>query len=338
MAKSKLDKLLASRNEEQPLSTKSDFANLTREELMQEIYDNRQQSGSDGGSSMLRSNTRAALLERAGTDWYNIDDIEPNPANDYSMDEKSIEHLASLIYASKATTPLFLEEAENGKLRIIDGERRYRAHKLLAERYGEVWKMVPAQRYRKGELTEDDVLFMLHAFNEGARRISASEHAKGYAVIADYLLDKRRNDPDSKDGRRIADILADQYGISPRKANMEINIGRNLTEKGLELLDNSMITKRAADAMARLDPERQLEIADMIEKGELDKKDVLDTVTQGRKTSARIPKSSDDHLKSAKRALKKALLSDELPDRVLIAECRNLLDKLDQDKTADDEN
>lgn len=334
MAKSKLDKLLESRNEEQPLHTMADYADYSREQLMQEIYDNRQQAGSDGGSSMLRSNTRAALLERAGTDWYNIDDIEPNPDNEYSIDEKSIEGLADLIYESKTTAPLFLVETDNGKLRIIDGERRYRAHQLLAERYGEVWKMVPGQRFRRGELTEDDISFMLNALNIGQRAMTQSERARGFAAVADRLLKQRKTDPKSSDGRRIADIMAEQYGVSPRTANVEINIGRNLTDEGMELLDNSSITKEAADAIARLAPDRQREIAQMITRGDLDKRDVLDEVKRKRSTSARIPKSTDEHLVTAKRALKRALTSDELPDRVLIAECRNLLDKLDPDKAA----
>lgn len=336
MAKSKLDKLLESRNEEQPLSTRSDFDSYTREQLMQEIYDNRQQAGSDGGSSMLRNNTRAALLERAGTDWYNIDEIEPNPENEYSIDEKSIEGLAELIYESKTTAPLFLVETDSDKLRIIDGERRWRAHKLLAERYGEVWKMVPGQRFRRGELTEDDISFMLNALNIGQRAMTQSERAKGFAAVADRLMKQRETDQKSSDGRRIADIMAEQYGVSPRTANVEINIGRNLVDEGLNLLDNSNITKEAADAMARLNPERQREIAKMIESGDLEKHDVINEVKRRRRTSTRIPKTTDEYLINAKKALKRAMLSDDLPDRVLIAECRNLLDKLDPDKTTTD--
>ena len=93
-------------------------------------------------------------------------------------------------------------------------------------------------------------------------------------------------------------------------------------------------SQQVADAIARLDPERQREIAKMITSGELDKHDVLDEVKRKKSTSARIPKSTDEHLVTAKRALKRALTSDELPDRVLIAECRNLLDKLDPDKAS----
>lgn len=337
MAKSKLDKLLESRNEEQPLNTLADYAGYSREQLMQEIFENRQQAGSDGGSSMLRSNTRAALLERVGIDWYNIDEIEPNPDNDYSIDEKSIEGLAALIYESKTTTPLFLMETDSDKLRIIDGERRYWAHKLLVKQYGDVWTMVPGQRFRRGELTEDDVKFMLNALNIGQRAMTQSERARGFAAVADRLMRQRKADPQSSDGRRIADIMAEQYGVSPRTANIEINIGRNLTDEGMNLLDNSSITKEAADAIARLTPDRQREIAEMINSGKLDKQDVLDEVRRKKRTSTRIPKSTDEHLVTAKRALKRALTSDELPDRVLVAECRNLLDKLDPDKSITDD-
>ena len=150
------------------------------------------------------------------------------------------------------------------------------------------------------------------------------------------MMKQRKANPDSSDGRRIAEIMAEQYGVSARTANVEINIGRNLTDEGMDLLDSSSITKEAADAIARLDPDRQREIADMITSGELDKKDVLDEVKHRKRTSTRIPKSTDEHLVTAKRALKRALMTDELPDRVLIAECRNLLDKLDPDKAAEE--
>lgn len=335
MAKSKLDKLLESRNEAQPLTTRADYADLSREQLMQEVYDNRQVGGLDGGSSMMKRNARAALLERAGIDWYDVDEIEPNPENDYSIDEKSIEGLSELIYQSKTTQPLVLVETDGGKLRIVDGERRWRAHKLLAERYGEVWKMVPGQLFRKGELTEDDVEFMLNALNIGQRAMTSSERARGFAAIADRLMKDRKDGTTPSDGRRIADILAEQYGVSARTANMEVNIGRNLVDDGMDLLDSGGITKVAANALAQLSPERQQEIADMIERGELGKADVTAEVTRRKKTATRNPKSTDEHLIAAKRALKKALAGDELPDRVLVAECRNLLDKLDQDRDRD---
>ena len=133
------------------------------------------------------------------------------------------------------------------------------------------------------------------------------------------------------------EILAEQFGVSERTAAMEINIGNHLISEGMDLYDEGGITKKAADAIARLPEKRQQELVQQISSGEVTK-DAAEEVARGRqRTSTRVPKTSDDLLIEARRALKRALVLQEPPDRVKIAELRNLLDKLDPDNPTETE-
>ena len=61
---------------------------------------------------------------------------KPNPNNSYTITDEDVNNLAGLIWNSKEVEPLILRETEDG-IQIIDGERRWRACKLLAEK---VWR------------------------------------------------------------------------------------------------------------------------------------------------------------------------------------------------------
>lgn len=331
MSKSRLSKALSgSGGGVAQYVEQTEHQDFTDDELMQAIYDSRSIEESDGGTTQARANRRNTLLKRAGFDFFDVRTLIPNPDNSYSIDEASIESLASLIYESKNTTPLVIRAIPEG-LQIVDGERRYRAHLLLGEKYGDRWYMVPARCFDIGTLSDEDAKFILHAENVGQRNMTSSERARGFAAVADRLMRQRKNDP-SMAGKNTKEILAEQFGVSERTAAMEVNIGNNLIEEGMNLYDTGGMTKKAADAVARLDDEQQLTLVKQIERGTV-KKDDVERVARGRvATSTRIPKSTDELLSDAKRALKKAVASNESADRVLIAEIRNLLDKLDPDR------
>lgn len=308
---------------------------MTNDELMQSIYDARDEGTSDGGTMVTKANTRNSLLQKAGFDFIDVRKLTPNDKNSYSIDEESIEGLANLIYESKNTTPLVVRETDEG-LQIVDGERRYRAHLLLGERYGNRWYMVPARVFRYGTLTDEDTEFILHAENIGQRNMTPTERARGFAAVADRLMKQRQSDP-SMAGRTTKQMLAEQFGVSERTATMEMNIGRNLVDEGLALYDKGEITKQGADAMASLPAEEQRDIAQKVQTGKLDKHQVPTVARGQKKTSTRIPKTTDQHLMEARACLKRALKGGGTADRVYIAEMRNLLDKLDPDAQAQHE-
>ena len=78
--------------------------------------------------------------------------------------------------------------------------------------------------------------------------------------------------------------------------------------------------------------EAQDELIAQVKSGEIAKNEVEHVARGKKKTSTRVPKTADEDLRDARRALKRALAKDEMPDRVLIAELRNLLDKLDPER------
>lgn len=304
------------------------------EELLKEALASKATDGMSAGELIVSEKARKSLLTKAGFDYIDVRELTPNPKNTYEVDEGSVESLASLIFESKNTTPLIVREVPVSSnyphgYEIVDGERRYRAHLLLGEKYGEHWFMAPVRIFHLGTLSDEDAEFMLHAENVGQRDMKPSERARGVAMVIDRVVKQREADPESMRGRKTKDIIAEQFGVSARTAVMESNIGHNLGQAGMEAYDAGEITKTAADAVSKLPVEQQDELIAQVKSGEIAKNEVEHVAKGKKKTSTRIPKSADEDLRDARRALKRALVKNSVPDRVLIAELRNLLDKLD---------
>lgn len=327
----------------------------SNDELLEELLENDARDGDDSASIMAKANRRRTLMDKAGFDFVDCRKLSFSPMQTYSVDQGSVEALADLIYESQNTTPLVvramperdvevIETDANGNqithiehmpsgLEIVDGERRCRAHLLLGERYGEKWYMVPVRRFDVGKLSDEDAEFILHAENVGQRAMSPSERSIGFAKVYERIMRLRKTDP-TYEGRKTKEILAEQFGVSARTAAMEANIGRNLVEEGKRLFDRGTLTKVAADSVATLPQEQQAEIISQVEEGKLDRDDVTQAVKERktRKPSAiREPKDSDFYLRKARQALKKIVDENEIGDRRLIAELRDLLDMMDPD-------
>ena len=307
------------------------------EELLKEARASKATDGMSAGELIVSEKARKSLLAKAGFDYIDVRELTPNPKNTYEVDEGSVESLASLIFESKNTTPLIVREVPvtddypHG-YEIVDGERRYRAHLMLGEKYGEHWYMAPVRIFHLGTLSDEDAEFMLHAENVGQRDMKPSERARGVAMVIDRVVKQREADPESMRGRKTKDIIAEQFGVSARTAVMESNIGHNLGQAGMDAYDAGEITKTAADAVSKLPMEAQDELIAQVKSGEIAKNEVEHVARGKKKTSTRVPKTADEDLRDARRALKRALVKDEMPDRVLIAELRNLLDKLDPER------
>ena len=303
----------------------------TDEELMQAALENKTEEAEDGASQLARANKRTSLLKKAGFDYFDVRDLVPNENNTYTIDQGSIESLASLIYETKNTTPLIVRATKTG-YEIIDGERRYRAHLLLGKRYGEHWYMVPARCFEIGKLSDEEANFILHAENIGQRNMTPSERAAGMAAVQERILKARKNDAAFK-GRATKEILAEQFGVSPRTATMEVTIGKSLCEEGKELYDNDCITKTAAHAISLLDPKSQKEICEQIKRGVVTKKDAEKTAQERRLKNtqkSKQTKATNGYLKLVKKNLQAALNSKEAPDKDLLAEVHSLLQEIEQ--------
>lgn len=315
---------------------------MTDEQVREAAFQSRRNQDCDISQKMADDNRRNTLLRKSGFDWVDIEELQPHPDNAYHVTEEDVENLAGLIYISKETQPLVVRETEDG-LQIIDGERRWRAHKLLARLYGDAWRMVPARIHPLDSLTEEEVHFILHSNNAGQREKTASEKAMGFAAIADSLIEWRKANPALK-GVRTNAMLAEHFGVSERTAQTNLTIARGLTQRCCKLLDDKAITMAQAETIARLSEEKQETIADAIESGDVEKNNIDDLIQNikeagntpgaagGIKTPARKlkEKTTNSLMRNAKNALRKAIRKPEEPDPVLVAELKEYVLMLDK--------
>lgn len=314
--------------------------NLTDEQLRAAAFESRRNREASSSDKMADDNARNTLLRKAGFDWFDILDIKPNPKNEYSINEDDIENLAGLIEHSHETQPLVLRETRDG-IEIVDGERRWRAHKRLYERTGnDFWRMVPGRCHAFGTLSDEQADFIMHSNNLGQRELSPSEKAMGFAAVANALVEWRKNDPSLK-GKKTREVLAERFGVSQSTVANELAIARGLSQEGKNLLDEGRLKKSVAVTISRMTEEQQDAITDAIATQGLDDDEIeslIKPVKAGetspeeiRKNAATTsrPKTTDRYLKSAKNALKKAYDCDQPADYALLGEIKQLIRKID---------
>lgn len=269
MAKKSFAQALAQRNAAPAANlTAMPLGAMTDEEIRKKTYEARIVAGNGGADKLARANMRADLMRRAGYDFFDVRSLVFNEGNAYSIDEDSIATLADMIYASKVTEPIVIRAIDEG-LQVIDGERRCRAHMLLAERHGDEWYMIPGRCFKAGEVSDDDARFILHATNVGQRNMTPSERAMGFAAVAERIAVRKAAAPQELPGK-TRDILAAQMGVSPRTAAIEMAIGRNLGDAGKRLYDDGAITKAQAEQLSHLGKPEQEAVAREMERGEAD--------------------------------------------------------------------
>lgn len=316
---------------------------FTEEQLKEEAFRSRRNQDSDINEKMANDNRRNTLLRKAGFDWFDIEELQPHPDNLYSIDEESIKNLAGLIYKSKEIQPLVIRETQDG-LQIIDGERRWRACKLLSEKYGDAWRMVPAHCHALDSLTEQEVEFILHSNNLGQRELTPSEKAMGFKVVSDALVEWRKGDPSLK-GVKTKTYLAEHFGVSERTAMTNLAIAKNLTKRCMDLLDEKVLPMKQAEKVSRLTEEQQEAIADILEVEKLSAEQIDELIEKiqletepglakeevlNRPKAERKEKTTNSLLKNARNSLRKATRQKEMPDPELLAQIKKCIMDLDE--------
>lgn len=316
---------------------------FTDEQLKEEAFKSRRNQEGDVSEKMANDNRRNTLLRKAGFDWFDIEELHPHPENQYSIDEESIKNLAGLIYKSKEIQPLVVRETREG-IQIIDGERRWRACRLLAEKYGDAWRMVPAHCHALDSLTEQEVEFILHSNNLGQRDLTPSEKAMGFKVVSEALVEWRKDDPSLK-GVKTKTYLAEHFGVSERTAMANLTIAKNLTKRCLALLDEKILPMKQAEKVSRLTEDQQEAIAEILEENKLttDQIDALIIKIQeepepehAKEEALSLPKkeakakTTNSLLKNARNSLRKAVRQKETPDPELIAQIKKCIIDLDE--------
>jgi ParB family transcriptional regulator, chromosome partitioning protein len=317
---------------------------LTDEQMRIAAFEARDNQDASITDKMANDNRRNTLLAEMGFDWFDIQDIQPNPNNSYTITDEDVKNLAGLIYNSKEIEPLILRETENG-VQIIDGERRWRACKLLAEKYGDAWRMVPGRCHKMGAISDEQANFIMHSSNIGQRNIKASERAAGFKALADKLVEWRKDDPALK-GVNTKTYLAEHFGVSERTAQVLLNIARNLSKEGNDLLDAGSITQTQAEALSKLTSAQQEAVVNEVEKGTLSADEITQLIDTTKKaqptedtttavsniakqvateTANRPAKDINGYLKTARNALRKASGAEGDPDFKLIGEIKSII-------------
>lgn len=316
---------------------------LTDEQMRLAAFEARDNQDTSITDKMANDNRRNTLLAEMGFDWFDIDSLKPNPNNSYTITDEDVKNLAGLIWNSKEVEPLILRETEDG-IQIIDGERRWRACKLLAEKYGDAWRMVPGRCHKMGAISDEQANFIMHSSNIGQRNIKPSERAQGFKVLADKLVEWRKDDPSLK-GVNTKTYLAEHFGVSERTAQVLLNIARNLSKEGNDLLDAGSITQTQAEALSKLPSAKQEAVVTALQEEQFTP-DEITTLIEATKQAenatepqpvveitktikaeqpSREPKAAKDingYLKSARNALRKAENAQGEADFKLIGEIK----------------
>jgi len=96
------------------------YEKLTDEQMRLAAFEARDNQEGAITDKMANSNRRNTLLAEMGFDWFDIDNLKPNPNNSYTITDEDVNNLAGLIWNSKEVEPLILRETEDG-IQIIDG-------------------------------------------------------------------------------------------------------------------------------------------------------------------------------------------------------------------------
>ena len=215
----------------------------------------------DGEQTARNNRNLSEMFRGAVTDYefLPVDSIIYNPDNDYaeSDNEESIRKLADDIARNGLLHNIVVSEIASGSYKLLSGERRLRAYRLLGsetgdEKYATIYALI------KRSLTPTQEQIILDAANLQTRGIPTEE--------------KRFR----KAGLRFIENLKREFGISDEEAirmtkeysdanaktiDRNILLERDLDKSLLALLDAGEISKNDALVFAQLDEQTQQQIA-----------------------------------------------------------------------------
>lgn len=310
----------------------------TLEELRYEALKNRGEAGSVTETRAARSR-RLTIIQQMGYDIKHIDDFEPHPQNNFSIDPEEIENLAATLRESGRTSPIIYRTRPGQKDQIIGGERRWRAHRRNWELTGdEGWAMIPCQNL--GQIDEDEALYQLVLDNISNRILKPSELAWSIDIAGERLAKQRIEDPEFREkneGKKTREIVAELFDVSSTTVARMQSINRNLSNEGKALLDQKKITQKQALEVSKLSEEKQKVITEKIA-GELsDEDEIANCIVEAQqeddaeqKSVQKKKKTVNELLENAQKSLKKAVKLQGEPDKIMIAQMKVYLMELEE--------
>jgi len=170
--------------------------------------------------------------------------IDANEANFYSM--TGIDELAASIELTGLLHPIIVK-TEGERWRLIDGERRFNAVKLLG------WETVPCI-VRKPASSVLEELMLIEA-NRQQRTMSAGDLSKQLERYYDLLAELKRSGLEIPGRLRTA--VAEAFQISESKVARLAAIRKNLIPALLERFDAGEINESSAYELSRCEAELQ---------------------------------------------------------------------------------
>ena len=245
-----------------------------------------------------------------------IDDIETNEINDYPISD--IEELAADISFLGVTQNLDVKALDNGKYKILAGERRYTAVRLLVDEHGrEDLRLLPCRVSRPLELgfelpDEDKAVWELASTNlhqrEQTQEVVAlnikyqNQIFNALKKAKDKMTEEQRKTVETLLGAELKgkrkEFVAQRLGISPRQVQRYDFVEKNLAPELQEGFKSGDVPLTVAVSAAKQEPEVQDEIKKILDSaGEVTAKDVekaAKVVKAKQKQPEKAPDTAED--------------------------------------------
>lgn len=242
------------------------------------------------------------LDSKAHFETVSFDNIEYNNVNDYSM--TSIEELADNIKKNGLLHNIVLSKQKNGKYKILAGERRTRAIRLLHEQEPESWMTTEALVY--DGLTEKQEEIIMDSSNLQSRGNGGDEVQLRKAT--NRYIENMKAEYGLSDKQALK-AATDMYSGSGNTIRVNQKIEENLSPEFTEELDSGNIAKGDAAIIADMKEEEQDALfADFQNADDDDEKE--EVIKEAVKKQAAKTKADKEKKKASK---KKDAKEDPLP-------------------------
>ncbi|MEG1753821.1 MAG: ParB N-terminal domain-containing protein [Christensenella sp.] len=155
-------------------------------------------------------------------EYVDLNKIVPSEKNFYRIDE--IEELAEDIELNGLMHNLVLRKLENDTYEIISGERRFSAYKLLNEKLGDKYRMIPAKVDTADDLDAEEKLIRA---NQSTRVCSPAETFQAVERLTQIYTEKKaRGD---KIPGRIREAISNELSISQAQVSRYQKIADSLS-------------------------------------------------------------------------------------------------------------
>lgn len=209
------------------------------------------------------------LDSKAHFETVSFDNIEYNSVNDYSM--TSIEELADNIKKNGLLHNIVLSKQKNGKYKILAGERRTRAIRLLHEQEPKSWMTTEALVYEGLTERQEEIIMdssNLQSRGNGGDEVQLRKATNRYIenMKAEYGLSDKQ----------ALKAATDMYSGSGNTIRVNQKIEENLSPEFTEELDSGNIAKGDAAVIADMEDNEQAELfADFQDADDDEKEEVI---------------------------------------------------------------